>query len=182
MLTEQTIAPPLSDIPVKKEREELAAEVKKAGSVSPASTLLRLSPARQASNAAAAATSDQIQYTPDGRPKLIVSIELDLIKLLSMNQQSSAAVTPLPPLGAQTLTVASATASATNMANGELLNDIVNDELKMNSKSTTTVALPALLPKCVSANNESAVEHKSASSSLSTTTSSSHRVRRFFSS
>jgi len=30
-----------------------------------------------------AITGDQIQYTPDGRPKLIVSIELDLIKILN---------------------------------------------------------------------------------------------------
>ncbi len=43
---------------------------------------------------AGAAKGDQIQYSADGRPKLIVSIELDLIKLLNMNTFNGHSATP----------------------------------------------------------------------------------------
>ena len=47
-------------------------------------------------NGSSTAIGDQIQYSADGRPKLIVSIELDLIKILSLNQfaQTPSLITP----------------------------------------------------------------------------------------
>ena len=87
-----------------------------------------------ATTGAANTTADQIQYSADGRPKLVVSIELDLIKLISMNPSLALAEPSYYDQLSENaaLQVAAHHAAASNES---LLNDIVNDELKMSSKS-----------------------------------------------
>lgn len=132
-------------------------------------------PHPSAGSSAANTTADQIQYSADGRPKLIVSIELDIIKLISMNPNlalsESSYYDQLSELhGSNTaLQVAAHHAAASNES---LLNDIVNDELKMNSKSSGGKASAKeaakeanVVPASESQTAESQQEKKSSSSS-----------------
>lgn len=88
-------------IPVKRDDErdrgvDMADLIKKQPNTPP-DVMAAPPPPPPASAGATATASDQIQYSPDGRPKLVVSIELDLIKLLAINSQHSIAAALEPP-------------------------------------------------------------------------------------
>ncbi len=104
---------------------------------------------------------DQIQYSADGRPRLIVSIELDLLKIINFNQFNNA----LPNYAT--------TADSTQLSNNHMDNNL--SEMNYESQMTPTTLTPSFSNKSKKQSSKANQEDYDNSEKSSSTSSSSKK-------